>query len=275
MEEYRYILNLRDRSDLTIENYFYTLEELFTDNLLEKDITDITTRDIRHYLMEKKQEVVPSTILSLISTLKAFFNWLEKERLITDNPINRIQKPKVYDNKRRNLNNYELEFLRIKKKKLIDDVMLEVFVSSGIRVSEMVSLNWNNINIEDKELQVIDGKGGKDRITKLSTRAIIFLEMYKEVRQDNNEWVLQSNYKRRMSKETIERHIRLLGEIPQIKIELTPHKLRHTFATNLARKGTPIDVIQVLMGHEDINTTKRYIETSKANIDFYFDKTFN
>ena len=225
--------------------------------------------------MEKKENVKPSTINNKISTLRAFFNWLEKEHLIENNPMNRIEKPKVYDNKRRHLNNCELEFLRIKNKKLIDDVMLEIFVSSGIRVSEMVNLNWDNINIEDRELQVIEGKGGKDRITKLSTRAVIFLERYRNKRQDNEPWVLQSNFKQRMSKESIERHIKNLGEIPEIKITLTPHKLRHTFATNLAKKGTPIEVIQVLMGHSDINTTKRYIKTSKANIDYYFDKTFN
>jgi len=224
--------------------------------------------------MCKKQEVVPATINSKISVLRAFFNWLESENLITNNPMNRIEKPKVYDNKRRYLTNYELEYLRIMDKKLIDDVMLELFVSSGIRVSEMVNLDWENINFKDRELQVINGKGGKDRITKLSTRAVILLEKYRETRKDDNPWVLQSNYKRRMSKESIERHINNLGNIPQIKIELTPHKLRHTFATNLANAGTSIEVIQELMGHENINTCRRYIEVDRNNIDYSYNKVF-
>lgn len=272
LKEYRYVLNLRGRSELTIENYFYTLDNLLNFN---KEIYDITTKDIRRYLMKQKETNKLTTIKNKIATLKAFFNWAEKENFIKENPMNRIEKPNTNSNKRKHLTNYEIEFIRIQPKSLIDDTMFELFISSGLRVSEMVNLNWNNINFRERKITIKNGKGNKNRVTKFSTRASIFLEKYKEKRKDDNNWILQSNYKRRMSKESIERHINKLGNYDEIKIKVTPHTLRHSFATLLARKNVNLDIIQSLMGHSKIETTKRYINTSEENINYQFNTVFN
>jgi len=271
-KEYKYVLNLRGRSELTVESYFYTLNKL---KYLSKDITDITTKDIREFLMKEKENNKLSTIKNKISILRAFFNWANKENLINKNPIDRIEEPNINTSQRKHLTNYEVEFIRVSEKSLIDNVMFELFISSGIRVSEMVNLDWNDLDFRDRRITIKNGKGNKDRQTKFSTRALIFLKKYKSIREDNNEWVLQSNYKRRMSKESIERHINKLGEYDEIKIKVTPHTLRHSFATILSRKNVPLNIIQQLMGHSKPSTTERYIKTSMENINYQFNTVFN
>jgi len=156
-----------------------------------------------------------------------------------------------------------------------DTVLFETLYSSGLRVSECSDLNWSDIDFIQNEIQVIEGKGKKNRITKLSIKAELLLKRYKNKRKDNNEWIFQSRYTRRMSRNTIERRIKKLGKRVGLDINLTPHKLRHSFATNLSRKNVPIEVIKELMGHEDINTTMRYVEVDKNNIDYNYNQAFS
>lgn len=157
---------------------------------------------------------------------------------------------------------------------MFDITVFETFLSSGLRVSELTELDWNNIDFRDREIHVLHGKGDKARITKFSIKAKLLLEKYKKTRLDDNEWVVQSQYKQRMSTESVQRHIGNIGKKVNLPIRLTPHKLRHTFATILARKGTPIEVIQELMRHSNINTARRYIKVDKSNINYQFNQSF-
>lgn len=272
LEEYFSIFELRGCSPATIRNIKYDFNQFFK-ILNNKHYEKITTSDIRDYLREKKKTVKLITIRNKITVISAFFNWLANEGHIKENPARLIQKPRVNDNERRYLTIEEIEIIRLDITEPFDILLFEVLYSSGIRVSEAVNLDWDDIDFEKEEMVVL-GKGNKKRTVKFSTKAKLLLLRYKDKRKDDDQHVFRSCYKQRMSKETIERRVGKIGERAGIKIRITPHKLRHSFATTLAKRNTPIEVIQALMGHEDINTTKRYIEISQENVSYNYNQAF-
>lgn len=273
LEEYFDLFELRGRSKLTIKHYKYDFNQFF--NILNnKNYEKITTKDIRKYLREKKKDVKLSTLRTKITIIKSFFNWLVDERHIEENPAKHIQKPHVNDNERRYLTPEEIEIIRLEIDDPFDIMLFEVLYSSGLRVSEAVDLNWRDINFNNREIKVLHGKGDKARTTKISIKAKLLLERYRSRREDNNEWVFQSRYNRRMSKNTIERRVKNIGKRADIDIKLTPHKLRHSFATALARRNVSIEVIQELLGHSDLNTTRGYVEVGKDNVTYNYNQVF-
>lgn len=274
LDEYFSLFELRGRSQSTIINYTYFFDEFFR-YLENKNFKDITTKDIRKYLKYKKSHNQLSSIANKITVLKAFFKWLQLENYRPNNPTKVIQKPKIVDNERRFLKPKEIELIRLDNKDFMDRILFETIYSSGIRVSECMKLNWNNINFNTNELKVIEGKGNKTRLTKISIKTNILLQRYRKQREDDDKWIFQSRYTRRMSTETIERRIKNLGKRIEIEIVLTPHKLRHTFATTLSRKGVPVEIIKELMGHTDINTTMGYVDVDRGNIDYNYNQAFS
>lgn len=100
------------------------------------------------------------------------------------------------------------------------------------------------------------------------------LKEYLDRRNDSEPWVIRSQYRKRMSKESIERHVRELGERSGLQRRVTPHMLRHSLATHLLEAGTPIDMVQWLLGHESVKTTQVYAKTNPKNIEFYYGRIF-
>ncbi len=272
LDEYFSVFKLRGYSKNTINNYSYDFN-MFLD-FIEKNLLDVTTTDIRGFLAFRSESIKKSTLVNKINILKSLFSFLTEEGYMEENPTDRIQKPSFNDNERRYLKLEEIEQIRIDVKDNFKIMLFELLYSSGIRVSEAYDLNWEDIDFYNREILVKHGKGDKARVTKMSIRAKLLLERYKNNRSDNHKWVLQSNYNQRMSTESIQRHIGDVGNIVNLEIKLTPHKLRHSFATTLSRRNTPIEVIQELLGHTDINTTKRYIEVNRDNVDYSYNQAF-
>ena len=272
IEEYFDIFRLRGYAETTITNYEYDFNSL--DNFLDKSFLEVTTRDIRKYLGIKSRELKQSTIVNKINVFSSLFTFLKEEGYIDKSPMERIQKPNFNDNERRYLNLEEIEMIRLEINDLFKTMLFELLYSSGMRVSEAHNLNWSDINFRTREIHIRHGKGDKARMTKMSIKTSLLLKKYKQTREDDNIWVLQSNYKNRMSTESIQRHIKQLGEIDGVDINLTPHKLRHTFATTLSRKNIPVEIIKELLGHDSLDTTMGYIEVSKENIDFNYNQAF-
>ena len=272
IEEYFDIFRLRGYAETTITNYEYDFNSL--DNFLNKSFLEVTTRDIRKYLGIKSRELKQSTIVNKINVFSSLFTFLKEEGYIDKSPMERIQKPNFNDNERRYLNLEEIEMIRLEINDLFKIMLFELLYSSGMRVSEAHNLNWSDINFRTREIHIRHGKGDKARMTKMSIKTSLLLKKYRQTRKDDNVWVLQSNYKNRMSTESIQRHIKQLGEIDGVDINLTPHKLRHTFATTLSRKNIPVEIIKELLGHDSLDTTMGYIEVSKENIDFNYNQAF-
>lgn len=273
IEEFFNIFKLRGYSDVSVKNYNYTFNEFF--NFIDKNYKNIVKSDIREYLIYKKDDGAKnSTLTNKINTLSSLFSWLKEEKYIDNNPMKKIIKPKFNDTKRKHLTPKEIELIRLEIDNLFDLTLFELLYSSGIRVSEAVELNWENLEFDNRELTVVNGKGNKDRVTKFSVKTAILLQRYREKREDNSEWVFQSQLKRRMSKESIERHIKNLGKDANLSIKVTPHRLRHSFATLCSEKGIDIHIIKQLLGHKDLKTTMKYISIGKNNITHQYDIAF-
>ena len=272
IDEFIHVLNLRGRAETTLENYDRFLKYFIRD--INKNINEIEVRDIRLFLMKEQNEKgnKKSTISTKISIIKSFFSWLITEGFINSNPSDKIEKPKVVNNQIKFLTHEEIELIRESAGKLIDRTIIETLYSSGIRVSEAVNLDWNDIDFDKKKLYVRNGKGGKNRTTLLSTKAVMLLKKYRSSREDENNWVFQSNFRKRMSKESIERHMRLVGERANLSKRLTPHRLRHSLATHLLNGGMAIDMVQKILGHSKLSTTQIYAKTDTSNIDYHYRK---
>jgi integrase/recombinase XerD len=192
--------------------------------------------------------------------------------------MNKIERPKEQDRKPDPFSQEEIEGMREAANSLFDRMIIEVFYSSGVRISEARDLDWDNIDFQNKRVEVIDGKGGKDRVTLLSTKAVMLLKRYKETREDNNNWIFQSRYKNRMSRSSLYRHIKKMGKKADIGSEghpVKPHRFRHSFASHLINSGVEQDKVQVLMGHSDPATTQIYAQNSQINIEHSYRKVFH
>lgn len=272
IEEFLSVQRQRGCRPKTIEGYRLFLRRFARE--IGRPIDQVETRDIRRFIMQEERRVNQlSTIASKIHRLSSLYKWLEREELIERNPMRKIDAPKLPKRQPKWLTHEEIEQIRDVAWGM-GRLLFEVLYSSGIRVSEAVALDWHHVDLNNKTLTVVEGKGGKSRKTMLSTRAVMLLRRYQESRKDNNAWVFQSQFRRRMSKESIERWMRVLGERAGLRRRLTPHRLRHSFARHLLEAGMPPDVLQALMGHEDIRTTQGYSGLPEHHIGQYYRAVF-
>ena len=273
VREYIQAQRLRGRRPKTLEAYQQFLERFVRS--VGKPVDEITVRDIRMFLMaEEARGNKRNTIGTKVVKLRSFFKWLEREEYIERNPMVKIDPPAEDKSPPKYLTHEEIERLRDACRRPMERLLLEVLYSSGLRVSEAVALDWDDVNLDGKYLLVRDGKGGKARQAPLSTRAVMLLRQYREQRKDGNPWVLQSQFRRRMSKESIERTMRVLGERAGLRERLTPHRLRHSLATHLLAAGVPIDVVQNILGHESIKTTTVYARTQQSTVEQHYRRVF-
>jgi integrase/recombinase XerD len=269
VDEFLHIQKLNGRRPKTIEMYQGFLMRFV--KYVGKLVDQITTRDIRLFLMAEEQRGNSrNTLTTKTVVLRSFFGWCEKEDLIDKNPMRKIDKPKEHKAEPKFLTREEIELVREAATQPFDRALVEVLYGSGLRVSEAANLDWSDIKWDTLEIAVLDGKGGKDRIVPMSTRAKLLLTKLKEARSDNDPCVFRSQFKQRMSTAMIQRRINTLGEKAGLKTKLTPHRFRHSLATHLLASGTPLDVVQAILGHEDISTTQVYAKTQRSTIEMHY-----
>jgi site-specific recombinase XerD len=241
---------------------------------LDVSVDNADTQAIRAFLDdERKRGNSTNSIVTKIHKLNSFYGWLLQEEHILKNPMNRVEKPQETKAPPKYLTYEELELLR-ESADGITKVIFEVLYSTGLRVSELVDLDRQDIDFIEKTVWVRDGKGGKARQSKLSTRAAMILKQHLASRVDNEPWVFRSNYKQRMSTHSVGRYLKLLGEKAGIRRRLTPHMLRHTFATHLLDAGMPIDLVQYMLGHSSVKTTQVYAQTNPKNVEHFYGRVF-
>ncbi len=241
---------------------------------LDISVDSATTQTIRTFLdEERKRGNSNNSIVTKIHRLNSFYGWLLNEEYILKNPMNRVEKPAETKAPPKHLTYEEIELLR-ETATGVTKVIFEVLYSTGLRVSELVDLDKQDIDFVEKTVWVKDGKGGKARHTKLSTRAAMVLKQHLASRTDNDPWVFRSNFKQRMSTNSVGRYLKILGEKAGIRRKLTPHMLRHTFATHLLDGGTPIELVQYLLGHESVKTTQVYAKTNPKNVEHFYARVF-
>ena len=196
----------------------------------------------------------------------SFFSWLEDEDYIVKSPVRRIHKVKTTKVIKETFSDESMEILRDTCTDLRNLAMIELLASAGIRVGELVLLNREDINFNERSCIVL-GKGDKEREVYFDARTKLHLKAYLQSRTDDNPALivsLKAPYNR-LTIGGVEKAVRKLGEMAQIN-KVHPHKFRRTLATMAIDKGMPIEQVQNLLGHKNINTTMQYAMVNTANV---------
>lgn len=235
---------------------------------LGKHVQKITTEDLRDYLGNYQQSRNSSrvTIDNIRRIFSSFFSWLEDEDVIIKSPVRRIHKVKSSAKVKDTYSDEDLERLRDHCNSERDVAMIDILASTGMRIGELVHLNQNDINFDERECVVL-GKGNKQRIVYFDARSKIHLQNYLAKRKDANSALFVSLHvpHQRMSINGIENRLKNLGKRAGIA-KVYPHKFRRTLATNAIDKGMPIEQVQKLLGHERIDTTLHYAMVKQSNV---------
>ena len=253
-------------SNRTIK-YYQEIIDKFIDSF-DKSIKNINAEEIRQYLSEYKEcsSCNSTTIDNIRRVLSSFFSWLEDEDYIIKSPVRKIHKIKTASMVREILTDENLEKLRDECVSVRDLSLIELLISTGMRVGEIVNLNIDDLNFEDRSCIVL-GKGNKQREVYFDAKTKLHLKQYLYKRNDENIALFVSSKKpyQRLSISGIELIIRKLGKVSNIS-NVHPHKFRRTLATMAIDKGMPIEQVQKLLGHVKIDTTMHYAMVNQSNV---------
>lgn len=253
-------------SEKTLTYYKATIEASI--NEIGKQIRHITTEDLRSYLTEyqRKRHSSRVTIDNIRRILSSFFSWLEDEDYILKSPVRRIHRVKTSTVIKETYTDEALETMRDNCTELRDLAMIDLLASTGMRVGEMVLLNQDDIDFNEREC-IVFGKGDKERLVYFDARTKIHLQNYLASRTDTEQSLfvsLKAPYKR-LQIGGVESRLREMGkrlDIPKVH----PHKFRRTLATVAIDKGMPIEQLQQLLGHQRIDTTLKYAMVKQSNV---------
>ena len=254
------------RSDKTLTYYKSTLEKMLLK--IKKQVYNINTDDLRRYLFDHKnfKQSSKTTIDNMRRIFSSFFSWLEDEDYIIKNPVRRIHRVKTGRVVKEVLTDENLEILRDNCEEIRDLAIVELLTSTGIRVGELVNLNIEDINFYERGCKVF-GKGESERVVYFDARTKIHLMEYLQKRTDENPalFVSLNSPFERLGISGVETRLRKLGKKCNIK-KVHPHKFRRTMATNAIDKGMPIEQVQKLLGHVQIDTTMQYAMVNQSNV---------
>jgi len=243
-------------------------------NYIKKDLTKVNSDDIRHFIKENASKK-DKTIARYITTLRMFYFFLEKRGYIKENPTKEISLPK--------LNKYLPEVLTLEEVKDLLEIkletsydyrnkcILELLYSTGLRISELVELKLKDVYLDDDMIKVM-GKGSKERMLPLNDAAAFYLNKYiTEIRplmikKTNTDYLFLNNHGKGLTRQAIFKMLKSRALVVGIKKNISPHTLRHSFATHLMQSGADIRFIQELLGHCDIQTTQIYTHIANQTL---------
>ena len=253
-------------SERTIQYYRTTIEKLLL--TVPTSIRKITTEEIRHYLVEyqKINDCSKVTVDNVRRNISSFFSWLEEEDYLLKSPMRRIHKIKTKQQVKETISDEAIEQLRDNCNCQRDLAIIDLLYSTGIRVGELVNLNISDIDFEAREC-VVFGKGDKERWVYFDAKAKIHLQAYLSSRKDDNPalFVTLDAPFDRLKISGVEIRMRKLGRLLSMD-KVHPHKFRRTMATRAIDKGTPIEQVQKLLGHSQIDTTMKYAIVNQTNV---------
>lgn len=263
---------LEGKSERTLKKYQPELERLV--EFLNKKLYEVETYDLRLYLSLYKEQrgVSNRTLDNIRKTISSFFGWLNDEGHIGRNPARALKQIKYPHVVRKPFSSVEREKLKNACEFLRDLALSEFLYASGLRVSEVASLDRDNIDFITREASVI-GKGAKERRFYLSEVCTEYLQQYLKSRTDNNPALfvaVKSPYKR-LGKEGIEAAVKRIGRKAGVE-NVHPHRFRRTLATDLVRKNVPIQDVAEILGHADLRTTQVYVCLDRETVKYHYNR---
>ena len=266
----RYLRIERAMSQNTVASYCSDVKR-FMDSYQGR-IENADAEDIEKYISSRKNLTARSQA-RLISSLRSFYDWLVQEGVITDNPCDNVDAPKIGRHIPDVLSEEEVSRLMDIVDTstwfgLRDRAILEVMYGCGLRVSEAVNLKISGLFLDEGFIRII-GKGNKERLIPIGDMAIEALLTYMEARilpadRASEDIVFLNRYGRPLSRVSMFKTIRSLAQLAGIQREISPHIFRHSFATHLIEHGADLRVVQEMLGHEDISTTEIYTHVDSS-----------
>lgn len=268
----------RGLSQNTIDAYrrdLYSLGRFLQENNIEQ-IDDIKRTHLNMYiksLYDKKY--TPYSITREIASIKGFFKWLSISEIISVNPALAIEQPKLPKRLPQVLSMKEIKELLDEKMSILDKAVFELLYASGLRVSELADIQITNIDLNSKYVKCV-GKGSKERIVPVGNAACNAIKKYlKERSYILKKYNISTKYcfikenGKKLTRQDVYTFINSLGK--NINKNISPHTIRHSFATHLLENGADLRVVQELLGHSDVSTTQLYTHISKKRLkDIYF-----
>ena len=253
-------------SERTIQYYGTTINKML--GMVTEPIRKITTEQIREFLSEyqKINNCSKVTVDNVRRNISSFFSWLEEENYILKSPMRRIHKIKTNQQVKEVISDEDIEKLRDNCPCQRDLAIIDLLYSTGIRVGELVNLNITDIDLDAREC-VVFGKGGKERKVYFDAKAKLHVQEYIDSRTDSNPalFVTLDSPHDRLKISGVEIRVRQLGR--QLSLQrIFPHKFRRSTATRAIDKGMPIEQVQKLLGHSQIDTTMQYAIVSQNNV---------
>ncbi|RZQ57363.1 site-specific tyrosine recombinase XerD [Pseudidiomarina tainanensis] len=240
------------------------------------ELLQVTSDDLERYLLWRRQQgFSPRSTSRALSALKKFYQYALAERLCSSDPTTRLARPKQPQSIPHSLSEAEVDDLLNAPEvddpvQLRDKAMLEVLYATGLRVTELVHLQVDQIHLQQELVRVV-GKGNKERLVPLGEEALEWLQRYfKHGRQqlfsEPGDWVFVTRRGGPLTRQAFWHRIRYYAQRADIRSHLSPHTLRHAFATHLLNHGADLRVLQMLLGHSDLSTTQIYTHVARERL---------
>jgi integrase/recombinase XerD len=270
----------KNLTENTIKSYVLDIKKLIDfieDNYKNKKADDITNNDIKQFIYSQSKIIGTRSQSRLISSIKKFFHFLEIEKTIEENPTDELEYPKIGLKIPETLSTIEIDslinyFKNSKNNSLRNSTITEVLYSCGVRVSELINIKISDIFFEDFLIKV-NGKGNKERFVPMSKLSKNMIKDYISSERFNiipkkgyQDFLFLNNRGQNLTRVMIFTILNVAKKGLGFKKKISPHLLRHSFATHLIENGADISSIQKMLGHTNITTTERYLHVSKKHL---------
>lgn len=254
------------KSEKTLERYDYIMNRVL--GYINKPISEVTEGDLNDFIEKYKRfrQVSNTTLEGFRLCISSFFTWQHERGYIQRNPARGVDPIKCPKRLKKAYTDEDMEKLRRQCEHIRDMALIEFLYSTGVRISELCALNRDDIRISDKEI-VIYGKGAKEREVYLTPVSCMYLSAYLYQRQDDNPALFVSHKKpySRLNPGGVRAMLKKIGLAAGVE-KVHPHRFRTTLATNLIKKGMPVEEVKVILGHEKIDTTLLYALVDKSKV---------
>jgi len=264
LQKYVACMMIEGKSPKTIAAYERIVKKLFL--TLRKDYTDMTVSDLRYFLaLEKNRGISNRTLENTRVQISSFFTWMLNEDMISKNPCRPIKPIKYEDKVRLPFSTIEIDAIRSACRNYKERAIVELLLSTGVRVSELCALCISDINFDTMTIKVREGKGSKQRTAYMNDLAKKHLLNYLEHRNCNGGYLFYNKKKQPLNPGGVRHILNTIGDRASVD-NVHPHRFRRTFATGMSNRGMEIHEVSKLLGHVNINTTMEYVYTSDERV---------
>ena len=263
LDTYISAMQVQGRSPKTVKRYRYAITRMM--RYVNIPTRQITVYHLRQYLAAEKQRgISDSTLEGLRQIFSAYFNWLQRECLIQRNPTANLGAIKQIKKIKDIYSDIDIEKLKYKARTLRDRAIICFLLSTGCRISEMVQLNRNDVDLNSLECTVL-GKGNKERTVYIDGVTGMFIRQYLQTRKDANPCLFMGKRLERLTPDGVRCMLHTLERQTDV-VNVHPHKFRRTLATTLIHHGMPIQEVAAILGHEKLDTTMQYVVLYKSAV---------